>query len=65
MRDVTERQEAVDAGVVKLVGTDVERIVSEAGRLLDDAAAYASMARGVNPFGDGHAAERIARILTA
>jgi UDP-N-acetylglucosamine 2-epimerase (non-hydrolysing) len=65
MRDVTERQEAVEAGAVSLVGTDVERIVSGAERLLDDAAAYASMSRGVNPFGDGRAAGRIAGILTA
>jgi UDP-N-acetylglucosamine 2-epimerase (non-hydrolysing) len=65
MRDVTERQEAVETGVVRLVGTDVERIVSGAARLLDDAADYASMSRGVNPFGDGRAAERIARVLTA
>jgi UDP-N-acetylglucosamine 2-epimerase (non-hydrolysing) len=63
MRDVTERQEAVEAGVVRLVGTDVERIVSGAARLLDDDADYALMARGVNPFGDGRAAERIAAIL--
>jgi UDP-N-acetylglucosamine 2-epimerase (non-hydrolysing) len=63
MRDVTERQEAVDAGVVRLVGTNVDTIVSEASRLLDDAAEYAKMARAVNPFGDGRAAERIARIL--
>jgi UDP-N-acetylglucosamine 2-epimerase (non-hydrolysing) len=63
MRDVTERQEAVEAGVVRLVGTDVERIVSGAARLLDDEADYALMARGVNPFGDGRAAERIAAIL--
>ncbi len=63
LRDVTERQEAVDAGVVRLVGTDVDTIVSEASRLLDDAAEYAKMARAVNPFGDGRAAERIARIL--
>jgi UDP-N-acetylglucosamine 2-epimerase (non-hydrolysing) len=46
-----------------LVGTDVERIVSGAARLLDDEADYALMARGVNPFGDGRAAERIAAIL--
>jgi UDP-N-acetylglucosamine 2-epimerase (non-hydrolysing) len=63
MRDVTERQEAVEAGVVRLVGTDVGRIVSGAARLLDDEADYASMARGINPFGDGRAAERIAGVL--
>ena len=64
MRDVTERQEAVEAGVVRLVGTDAGRIVAGAERLLDDAADYASMAQGVNPFGDGHAAERIASVLS-
>jgi len=63
MRDVTERQEAVEAGVVRLVGTDVAHIVGGSERLLDDAADYATMARGVNPFGDGRAAERIASIL--
>ena len=63
MREVTERQEAIEAGVVRLVGTDVRRIVTNAASLLDDAADYASMSLGVNPFGDGHAAEKIARIL--
>lgn len=63
MRDVTERQEGVEAGVVRLVGTDVGRIVAGTERLLDDAADYAAMSRGVNPFGDGHAAERIAGVL--
>ena len=64
MRDVTERPEAVEAGVARLVGTEVGRIVAGAERLLDDAADYASMAQGVNPFGDGHAAERIASVLS-
>lgn len=63
LRDVTERPEAVDAGVVKLVGTDRDRIVAEASRLLGDAAAYAEMARPANPFGDGHAAQRIVDVL--
>jgi UDP-N-acetylglucosamine 2-epimerase (non-hydrolysing) len=63
LRRETERPEAVDAGVVKLVGPDYENIVNEAGRLLDDAAAYGSMAKGVSPYGDGHAAERIVAIL--
>lgn len=65
MRDVTERQEAVESGAVRLVGTDAERIVAGAERLLDDARDYASMARGVNPFGDGRAAERIAAVLSS
>lgn len=63
MRDTTERQEAVDAGVVRLVGTGVEAIVSGASQLLDDAAARAAMCRGANPYGDGQACERIAEAL--
>jgi UDP-N-acetylglucosamine 2-epimerase (non-hydrolysing) len=59
LRSTTERPEAVDAGTVKLVGTDADAIVSEASRLLSDEAAYAAMSRAVNPYGDGHAAERI------
>jgi UDP-N-acetylglucosamine 2-epimerase (non-hydrolysing) len=63
LRDETERPEAVTAGVVRLVGTSFERIVAESTRLLDDPQYYASMARGVSPYGDGHAAERIVDIL--
>ena len=63
MREVTERPEAVAAGAVKLVGTDTDRIVAEACLLLDDATAYGRMAGARNPFGDGHAAERIARVI--
>lgn len=63
MRRVTERPEAVAAGTAKLVGTDTTTIVVEAFRLLDDPAAHSEMARAVNPFGDGHAAERIVSIL--
>lgn len=63
LRDETERPEAVAAGVVRLVGTDDERIVAEATRLLDEPQHYASMARGVSPYGDGRAAERIVDIL--
>lgn len=59
LRDCTERPEAIAAGVAKLVGTGEADIVRETERLLDDAAAYAAMARAVNPYGDGHAAERI------
>ncbi|HET7011165.1 MAG TPA: UDP-N-acetylglucosamine 2-epimerase (non-hydrolyzing) [Anaerolineales bacterium] len=65
MRRVTERPEAVEAGTAKLVGTDPEAIVRETRRLLDDSEAYAAMARAVNPFGDGHAAERIIEALLA
>jgi UDP-N-acetylglucosamine 2-epimerase (non-hydrolysing) len=60
MRDVTERPEAIEAGCVRLVGTNTEKIVSEVSRLLDDAKAAAQMSRAQNPYGDGHAAERIA-----
>ncbi len=63
LRDVTERPEGVDAGALRLVGTDRTRIVAEATRLLDDPQAYRAMARAVNPFGDGHAAERIVSAL--
>ena len=63
LRDATERPEAVAEGVVRLVGTSPERILAEAQRLLDDPAAYAAMARGISPYGDGHAAERIVRVL--
>jgi UDP-N-acetylglucosamine 2-epimerase (non-hydrolysing) len=58
LRQTTERPEAVTAGTVKLVGTDSARIVAEATRLLTDGEAYAAMARAVNPYGDGRAAER-------
>ncbi|GAB2502996.1 UDP-N-acetylglucosamine 2-epimerase (non-hydrolyzing) [Lysobacter humi (ex Lee et al. 2017)] len=60
MRETTERPEAVEAGTVRLVGTDRARIVGETGRLLDDPAAYAEMSRAHNPYGDGRAARRIA-----
>jgi len=63
LREVTERPEAVEAGVVRVVGTDRERIVAEAVRLLEDVDAYAQMAQAVNPYGDGRAAERIVRAL--
>jgi UDP-N-acetylglucosamine 2-epimerase (non-hydrolysing) len=59
LRNETERPEAVEAGVVKLVGPDCPRILHEAQRLLDDPAYYRSLARGVSPYGDGHAAARI------
>ena len=63
LRAETERPEAVAEGVVKLVGTDHDVIVREAQRLLDDAAAYGAMARGVSPYGDGKASGRIADVL--
>jgi UDP-N-acetylglucosamine 2-epimerase (non-hydrolysing) len=63
MRETTERQEAVDAGVVKLVGTDADAIVENVMHLLRDADAYAAMSRGANPYGDGRACDRIADAL--
>ena len=63
MRDTTERPEAVDAGTVKLVGTDYDKIVNQMSLLLDSEEAYLSMSRAVNPYGDGHACERIVNYL--
>jgi UDP-N-acetylglucosamine 2-epimerase (non-hydrolysing) len=63
LRTVTERPEGVAAGVARLVGTDTDQIVAETQRLLDDAAAHSEMARSVNPYGDGRAAERIVAVL--
>lgn len=63
LRDETERPEAVDCGVVKLVGPNYERILSEAQMLLDNEEAYKSMARGVSPYGDGKGSERIVTVL--
>ncbi len=63
LREKTERPEGVEAGVLKLVGTDKETIVSESHRLLDNEDEYEEMAHAANPFGDGHAAERIVNAL--
>jgi len=63
LRNVTERPEGVEAGTLKLVGTNTERIVAEAERLLTDESSYRTMAQAKNPYGDGHAAERIVEIL--
>jgi len=63
LRDKTERPEAVEAGTVRLVGPHENRIVEEATRLLDDRAAYTSMSRVHNPYGDGRASERIFRAI--
>jgi UDP-N-acetylglucosamine 2-epimerase (non-hydrolysing) len=63
MREKTERPEAVEAGTVKLVGADPDRIVREAERLLDDPNERERMCRIHNPYGDGHASERIAAAL--
>ena len=61
MRDTTERPEALEAGTVKLVGTDYGKIVGEVSLLLDDKEAYEKMARSANPYGDGKACERIVK----
>lgn len=63
LRDKTERPEGLEAGVLKLVGSDVQRIVNEASKLMDDQDAYASMAHAANPFGDGKAAARIVQAI--
>lgn len=65
LRDETERPEAVEQRVVKLVGSDYERIVGETQRLLDDKVAYATMSRGISPYGDGRGAERVVNVLKA
>lgn len=59
MRDTTERPEALEAGTVRLVGTDFDKIVSQVSTLLDDSNYYNTMSHAVNPYGDGHACERI------
>ena len=63
MRDTTERPEALEAGTVKLVGTDYDLIVGEVSRLLDDKDAYEAMSHAINPYGDGHACARIVEKL--
>ena len=63
LRETTERPEGVDAGTLKLVGTETSRIVEEARRLLDDPVEYGKMSKASNPYGDGHAAERIVEAL--
>jgi UDP-N-acetylglucosamine 2-epimerase (non-hydrolysing) len=63
LRETTERPEAVEAGTVKLVGTDYDQIVQETGRMLSDRAAYEAMSCALNPYGDGMASERIVGII--
>ena len=63
LRETTERPEGVDAGTLKLVGTETSHIVQEAARLLDHPTEYAKMAKASNPYGDGHASERIVGAL--
>lgn len=64
LRETTERPEAVMAGTAKLIGTNSDRILAEATELLTNQATYQQMATAVNPFGDGHAAERILKLVT-
>lgn len=64
MRDTTERPEALDAGTVKLVGTDYDKIVSEVSSLIDDETAYEKMSKAMNPYGDGLACRRIVETIT-
>ena len=59
MRDTTERPEALEAGTVKLVGTDYDKIVNEVSALLENREYYEEMSKAVNPYGDGKACERI------
>jgi UDP-N-acetylglucosamine 2-epimerase (non-hydrolysing) len=59
MRDTTERPEALEAGTVKLVGTDYNKIVTEVSKLIDNKLYYDSMSEAVNPYGDGLACSRI------
>ncbi len=63
MRDTTERPEALEAGTVKLVGTDYDKIVTEISALLDDSEHYDTMSKAVNPYGDGMACDRIVNTL--
>jgi UDP-N-acetylglucosamine 2-epimerase (non-hydrolysing) len=63
LRDVTERPEGVQAGTLKLVGTDTQKIVNEANYLLNDRLAHAAMAQAVNPFGMGDSAKKIVDVL--
>lgn len=63
MRDTTERPEALEAGTVKLVGTDYNKIVGEVSKLLDDKSYYDQMSKAVNPYGDGLACERVVKKL--
>lgn len=63
LRDTTERPEAIEAGTVKLIGTDKQRVYDEASLLLSNREEYAKMAEACNPYGDGHASERIVEAL--
>jgi UDP-N-acetylglucosamine 2-epimerase (non-hydrolysing) len=64
MRDVTERMEGIEANTAKIVGTDQDKIVKEAVRLLTDRTLYEKMAKAVNPYGDGNASKRIIDVIS-
>ena len=63
MRDTTERPEALDAGTVKLVGTNTDNIINEVNKLLNDKSEYERMSKSHNPYGDGKACEKIIKTL--
>ena len=63
MRDTTERPEALESGTVHLVGTNYQLIVNEVSTLIENPASYEKMSKAVNPYGDGHACERIVSVL--
>ena len=63
LRDTTERPEGIEAGTLKLVGTHPETVYAETKQLLTDRASYERMAQAKNPYGDGHASERIVAVL--
>jgi len=63
MRDTTERPEGIRAGTLKLVGSDEKAIIDTCSKLLSDSSEYALMSKAINPYGDGHASERIVKIL--
>ena len=64
MRNTTERPEGVEAGVLKLVGTSYQKIYDETQKLLNDTEEYINMSQSINPYGDGHASEKIVEIIT-
>jgi UDP-N-acetylglucosamine 2-epimerase (non-hydrolysing) len=63
LRDTTERPEAIDAGVARLIGTNTERIISEVTNLINHSTEYLEMASGASPYGDGEAAKRILGVI--
>ena len=63
LRDMTERPEAIQAGAAKLVGTDADRIYSETLRLTEEPESYCHISNAINPYGDGHAGQRIVQFL--